>query len=846
MEAFLHDLERHYLYSEFIPEVPDEINEGDKRGAEVWGSVSKLVAVGSYVAALQESECQAALTNVRKKQRLRSASIRDHYQEVLSAYLRDAGIDKQHVVLCIGISSLQLFTQNNFTGPLIGPPPSILLPGLVPECQTEEEVREEALQLLVGDTEGVYNLLYGPEYLVLAELILKDLRISLMACLTVDWWCFRCSLLHQRVADEKSIQLYETLLQSLNVVENNARLVNIDISRDLTALYHLEAGHLHLYYYDVGRAGIHFSKATKALEVELELTGALGKRTKWQLEDRAQLVIKVRFKGKPLTDNELPGHTLLPSDLPRDIILTDDTRLHRFKFKEEDQDIIPNLRPIEQAVLLSAITHRRRSSAADLQLDQETKAYIVALLQYPKNWCFQMSALLLRSRVEATETRAMERSLTQVEELLAAVNQAEPSRYERLKLFFTSLVLPQWELQQELAKMLMRLGCIKTALEVFERLQLWEDVITCYNELQMRQRSAELVKAQLEKKQTPKLWCMLGDATDNIQYYEKAWELSGQNSGRAQRSLGNYYYVRKDYSSAISHYEKSLEINRLQFPVWQRVAYCALQTENWERCAHAYRRCSVLEPDCFEVWNNLSQAYLKLDQKPRAWKALQEALRCKRDSWRLWDNFMLVSTSLGYMSQALNAYNRILMLKERHIDTQILGRIVKAIIEGKMDPDGREVRGLYKRCSELLGRLTSEVPTHPELWYLYGILTQANAEPDCQTRHMAMQHFKKSLAASTQKAGWEKDTIMVVAALHRATHLVDAALAATEGVPPKAAIADLNSTKMSVRVAIAGTQRGQISVATGEIVEEVQDPLKNVEDRLAVLLQKLEDLKLQI
>lgn len=811
----------------------------------VWGSVSKLVSVGSYVAAVQESECQAALGNESKKQRDAGVSIKDHYQEVLSTYLCDGGSDKQHVVLCIGISSLQLFTQNNFTGPLIGPPPSSLLPGLVPEGQKEEEVREEALELLVGDTEGVYNLLYGPEYLVLAELILKDLRLSFPACLTVDWWCFRCSLLHQRVADERSTQLYETLLQSLNQVENNPRLVNIGVSRDLTALYHLEAGYLHLYYYDVGRAGVHFNKAAEALEVQLELTGALGKRTKWQQEDRPQLVIKVKFKGRPLTDIELPGHNLLPTDLPRDIILNDDTRLHRFKFKEEDQDVVPDLRPIEQAIILASITHKRRSSAADVQLDQETKAYLVALLQYPKNWCFQMSALLLRSRVEATETRAMERSLTQVEELLAAVNQAEPSRYERLKLFFTSLVLAQWELQQELAKMLMRLGCIKTALEVFERLQLWEDVITCYNELQMRQRSAELVRAQLEKRETPKLWCMLGDATDNIQHYEKAWELSNHKSGRAQRSLGNYYYVRKDYRNAIQHYEKSLEINRLQFPVWQRLAYCALLIEDWEKCAHAYRRCSVLEPDSFEVWNNLSQAYLKLDQKPRAWKALQEALRCKMDSWRLWDNFMLVSTSLGYMSQALNAYNRILMLKERHIDTQILGRIVKAIVEGKVDPEGCEVRGLYKRCSELLGRLTSEVPTHPELWYLYGILTQANAEPDCQTRHMAMQHFKKSLAASTQKAGWEKDTIMVVAALHRAIYLLDAALAATEGVPPKAAIADLNSTKMSVRGAIAGTQRGQVSVATGQLMEEVQDPLKNVEDRLTVLLQKLEELRLQ-
>ncbi|XP_045584956.1 tetratricopeptide repeat protein 27 [Procambarus clarkii] len=837
----LHSLERKYLYSDYVTAGLNSPPED----AGIWESVAKLVAVGSYVAALQEPECQLALGSDIKKQRTAGVSIKDHYKEVLSSYLYKGGSDKQHVVLCIGLSSLMLFTQNNFTGPIIGPLPSTLLPGLTIEGQNEEKIKEEALESLVGDSEGVYNLLYGPEYLLLANLILVDLRPFLPTCLTIDWWCFRCALLHQRVAEERSPQLYEILLQALNQVENNQQLVNISVSRDLTALYHLEAGHLHLYFYDVGRAGDHFKKAAQALEIEIDLSGALGKRTKWQQEDRPQLVTKVEYKGQPLMNNELPGNNLLPTDLPKDVLLNDDIRLHKIKFQEQDDDVIPDLRPIEQALILSTVTHKRRSSAADLQLDQETKAYVVALLQYPKNWCFQMSALLLRSRVEATETRAMERSLHQVEELLAAVNRSEPSRYERLKLFSTSLVIPHWELQQELAKMLMRLGCIKTALEVFERLQLWEDAITCYNELQMRQRSAEVVRNQLKKGETPKLWCLLGDATDDIENYKKAWELSNHKSGRAQRSLGNYYYVRKDYNNAILHYEKSIEINKLQFPVWQRLAYCALQVEDWEKCAQAYRRCSVLEPDSFEVWNNMSQAYLKLDQKPRAWKALQEALRCKVDSWRLWDNFMLVSTSLGYMSHALNAYNRILTMKERHVDTQIIGRIVKAIVEGQVDPEGREVRGLYKRCSELLGRLTSEVPTNPELWYLYGILTRANTEPSPETRHLAMQQFKKAVAATTQKAGWEKDTITAVAVLHRSACLIDAALAATDGVSAKVAVADLNSVKMSVRGAVLGTRRGQVIVATGQVLEEVQEPLKKVEETLDILMQKLEEIKLQ-
>ena len=108
---------------------------------------------------------------------------------------------------------------------------------------------------------------------------------------------------------------------------------------------------------------------------------------------------------------------------------------------------------------------------------------------------------------------------------------------------YSSALAPFWVTEGELVSLLLALGSVKAALDRALKIQLWSEVIVCYNRLNLRHKSAEVIQQQIEEKgESAHLFCLLGDATDNIEHYKKALELSNNRSSRAFRSLGNFYF----------------------------------------------------------------------------------------------------------------------------------------------------------------------------------------------------------------------------------------------------------------------------------------------------------------
>lgn len=556
--------------------------------------------------------------------------------------------EQEYVRLILAVASLHAFLQVNWTGPNLDfkPLDILVVPDSLKDQLDEGILHTKSITELASGGEPAYHLAEVPFFLRIAEICLSTPFTHLQ---TAAWWKFRVWSIHEHVLDEP-VAPPSDLLPPLVPFDQLA-----ESEPDLVGRLLLEEGLLDHQLSQDRQAAELFVRAAAAVKLEYELTGALGKRTKFQQNDVTQLVLLAESRPR---DGDAPAGepsktSTAPEPTPETLALNDDTLLEQTQFTSSspaapgsrlahlDPSNQPPLHPLDQCIFLAMCLNVRNMSPSHGLTAEQMSPYVARVIEHPRNWSVHTMALLLRSRLEAHRTRTVERSTLQLQALVDQMPTADSAVTERL-LYIHSLPLPsKWEMQRELALRFLSLGVVRSALEIFERLEMWEEVVKCWQSMDQQDKGIAIVRDLLQGKKAEaeaviargkassdtrkrtldaareaKLWALLGDLEPEhaLEHYTRAWEVSKQTSGRAMRSLGGYHFARGDYPNAIECLRKAVKINPLYSRSWFILGCAYVRQEEWQGAREAFTRCVSIDDEDGESWNNLASVYLRLGE----------------------------------------------------------------------------------------------------------------------------------------------------------------------------------------------------------------------------------------
>ncbi|KAL8782354.1 MAG: hypothetical protein Q9195_009652 [Heterodermia aff. obscurata] len=575
------------------------------------------------------------------------------------------------------------------------------------ELAPGRKIHAQLIASLSVDGEAAYKLMPYVELFCLAKHLLNNHAISedktaeqLRFRLRVNFW-------HQRLLSDLAPTLQEIIYQDIELLEKilssddwqaRAELLVERASIHIYHGYHIrarddlaEATRLRGFEFALtGRLG----KRTKFQEKELSQLVVLAKSAEHdQPNGSAGSDTNNRHNNQLSLSSQ--GESNENHIKPVDLQLNDDTLLETISFSKQPSEASvqaeesismalknldpadqPILDPVDSIILLATASSITNTSPQDGLTREETLPYASRVLAGGStNWQVYSQALIVRSRIEGYRSRTTERGLLQlqaiVDQVIADTTSSPTSKQldsgqegpqpaattflpqpessesapvsERLRYIHVLASPTRWKLESELADRWVSLGGLRSALEIYKRLQMWAEVALCWAAQDREDKARQIVRQQLyvsssavnsdESKElneiamnsdeqskerdplpndAPRLFCILGDMEKSVAAYERAWEVSKCRYARAQRSLGKHYFAAQELRKADQAYAKSLKINPQNHSIWFALGCVRLQLEDWIGAVDAFRRAVQIEEKDAESWSNLAAALLRL------------------------------------------------------------------------------------------------------------------------------------------------------------------------------------------------------------------------------------------
>jgi len=507
-----------------------------------------------------------------------------------------------------------------------------------------------------------YRLLEHAECLLLSRVLFRALVLD-DRLYSARWWSARAVITHQLMLkdSEDSFSMWKHAANLLAVTLKNLPTwwsKNHEELTQVSCAILLEGARLHLIASHLTLARRCLSLAQKHLGIHIELTGIEGVRTKFQKRAIAQLVLLLsrdknnnsEEKTRTTTTTSLNIRNVRIEDLDEDTHLLEHANLNN-----APETATGRLSVIEQQLLLLRAEILGKSRAMESTLIEQMRAHVERVFVQPESYTIQITALLMRSRLEIAKSRTRERALLQLQTIVDDLRgnvvvvddskkkeqQKYASTHQRFRNFHGTPLRPLWEIRKELAGYYLGTGMVKTASSIFEDLELWDEAVSCMIVMGQKKKAVKRVRDMIETKSSPELLCLMGALTKEDSYFHKAWKMSDEKYGRAMRQLARLEFERDDYENAAKHMSLGLAQSPLRVEDWFLLGSMYLQMKRYKEALAPFQRVVAQQSEDANAWANLAATHARLGGFEQAYSAMKIAVKHKQSDVKMWNNLIV-------------------------------------------------------------------------------------------------------------------------------------------------------------------------------------------------------------
>ena len=235
---------------------------------------------------------------------------------------------------------------------------------------------------------------------------------------------------------------------------------------------------------------------------------------------------------------------------------------------------------------------------------------------------------------------------------------------EKMQYAFAAQYPMSWGVKIALANNYKKLGVYMSAHELLKSIGDDEESIRCLFMAGRQSLAIELAEEYMKTGagvRNYNLICLMGEMKGDHTWFERAWEESGHRCAKAMRMLGRHYFYKQEWTKCIECYDKALAINKLYPDIWFAKGCAHMRLEDYKNAIFALGTVISLDAKKVEAWANIASCYITTGKHFEAVTCCEQALKCNRKSWRIWNNYIIFSIETLQFYKAANGIRTLLV-----------------------------------------------------------------------------------------------------------------------------------------------------------------------------------------